>query len=185
MTVVVSLLRGVNVGGHHLIKMERLKALYDSLELKEAKTLLQSGNVVFRTKERNLVQLATRIEDAIEESFQFRPAVIIRTAAEMRSAIAQNPFAGRTAIDPSKLLVTFLSDHPSAEIRERLLAIETAPEEVRLVGREMYIYFPGGMGRSKLPLASIGRMLKTPGTGRNWNTVTKLLEIAEKLEAAP
>lgn len=182
MTVAISLLRGVNVGGHHKIKMEALRALYDSMGLLNAQTLVQSGNVVFRTKERSMSKLAARIEDGLEANFGFRPFVVMRTSAELREAIARNPFAGRTGIEPGKLIVTFLADHPSAEGRDKVLAIRAGPEELRLDGREMYIYFPEGMGRTKLPLASIDRILKTPGTGRNWNTVTKLLEMAETLE---
>jgi uncharacterized protein (DUF1697 family) len=182
MAVIISMLRGVNVGGNNMIKMEALRALYGSLGLKDAQTYVVSGNVVFRTKERNLIALAKRIEDAIEQSFGFRPAVIVRTTSEIRDAIARNPFAKRRGIDPRKLLVTFLANLPSAEARERVLKIKADPEELFIDGREVYIYFANGMARPKLPWATIGKMLGTPGTGRNWNSVTKLLEIAEKLE---
>ena len=183
MAVVISMLRGVNVGGHYKIKMEALRALYESLGLRDAQTYVQSGNVVFRTKERNLGALAKRMEDAIEQSFGFRPAVIVRTTSELKGAIARNPFARRRGIDPSKLLVTFLADDPSAEGRDRVLKIKAEPEELFIDGREVYIYFTNGMARPKLSWAAIGKMLGTSGTGRNWNSVTKLLEIAEKLEA--
>ena len=183
MGVIVSMLRGVNVGGHNQIKMEALRALYESLGLRDAQTHVQSGNVVFRTKERNLAALAKRIENAIERSFGFRPAVIVRTTSELKSAIARNPFAKRPGIDPRKLLVTFLADDPSAEAREQALKINADPEELFIDGRHVYIYFPNGMARPKLSWSEIGKMLGTSGTGRNWNSVTKLLEIAEKLEA--
>jgi uncharacterized protein (DUF1697 family) len=183
MAVIVAMLRGVNVAGHNKIKMEELRALCESLELREAQTYVQSGNVVFRTKERNLGALARRMEDAIERSFGFRPAVIVRTISELKDAIAKNPFARRRGIDPSKLLVTFLASNPGAEARDQVLKIKTEPEELRIDGREVYIYFPNGMGRTKLSWPTIGKMLGTSGTGRNWNSVTKLLEIAEKLEA--
>ena len=184
MAVVISLLRGVNVGGHNKIKMDALRALYESLELREPHTLVQSGNVVFRTAERNPVRLSKRIEDGIERQFGFRPAVIVRTSSELRDVIARNPFAKRRGIDPSKLLVTFLASDPGAEARDKVLKIKADPEELRFSGRELYIYFPNGMGRSKLPWATFAKTLKTRGTGRNWNTVTKLLEIAQGLEAA-
>jgi uncharacterized protein (DUF1697 family) len=183
MNVVISMLRGVNVGGHNKIKMDALRELYESLKLRDAQTYVQSGNVVFRTKEQDLVKLAKRIEDTIERSLGFRPNVILRTPAELRNVIAGNPFAGRDGIEPNKLLVTFLADHPGQEARDKVLAIKTDPEELRLEGREIYVYFPTGMGRSKLQMGGIERILKVPGTGRNWNSVTKLLEIAEKLES--
>jgi uncharacterized protein (DUF1697 family) len=184
MAVIVSMLRGVNVGGHNQIKMEALRALYESLGLRDAQTYVVSGNVVFRSKERNLAALAKRIENAIERSFGFRPDVIVRTTSELRGAIAKNPFATRRGVDPSKLLVTFLADDPSAEGRDKVLKIKAEPEELFIDGRHVYIYFPNGLARPKLSWAAIGKMLGTSGTARNWNSVTKLLEIAEKLEAA-
>jgi uncharacterized protein (DUF1697 family) len=184
MTVVISLLRGVNVGGHNKIKMEALRALYESLGLLDAQTYVQSGNVVFRTKAKDLTQLAKQIENAIEHSFGFRPSVMLRTASELREVIARNPFAKRAGIEPGKLLVSFLGSAPSSADREAALQIKIYPEELRIDGRELYIYFPNGQGRSKLPIARIERTLKTSGTGRNWNSVTKLLEMAEQLEAS-
>src|SRR5512132_4352069 len=113
------MLRGVNVGGHNKIKMDALSALYESLGLLDPQTYIQSGNVIFRTKERDLVLLTKRIEDGIERSFGFRPGVIVRTASELRDVLARNPFAKRPAgaIDPSRLLVTFLSRDPGAEAK--------------------------------------------------------------------
>jgi uncharacterized protein (DUF1697 family) len=182
MTVIISMLRGVNVGGHNRIKMEALRSLYESLGLLDVQTYVQSGNLVFRTKERSLAALARRIEDGIERTFGFRPGVLLRTTTEMRAAIAKNPFASRQGIDPSKLLVTFLHVEPDAESRGNALAIKTFPEELRIDGREVYIYFPNGMARPKMSWPRIEKALKTSGTGRNWNTVAKLLEMAEALE---
>jgi uncharacterized protein (DUF1697 family) len=183
MPVIISMLRGVNVGGHNQIKMDALRALYETLGLLDARTYVQSGNVIFRTKERSIDGLSKRIEEGIQRDFGFRPSVILRTASEMRAAIAKNPFASRPGIEPSKLLVTFLAGEPTAEARGNALAIKTFPEELRLDGREVYIYFPNGMARPKMSWPRIEKALKTSGTGRNWNTVTKLLEMAEELEA--
>ena len=185
MAVIISMLRGVNLAGHNMIKMDALRTLYESLKLRDSHTLLQSGNVVFRTDERDLVLLARRIENGIERSFHFRPDVIVRTTAELRDAIARNPFATRHGIEPSKLLVTFLASNPDAEAREKVLKIKTDPEELSISGREVYIYYPTGMGRSKLSWIAIAKALQTSGTGRNWNSVTKLLELAERLEGSP
>ncbi len=185
MTVIVSMLRGVNVGGHHKIKMDTLRALYESLGLRDVQTHIQSGNVIFTTERKNLDLIRKRIEKSIERIFCFHSDVIVRTTDELRDVIARNPFAARRDIDPSKLLVVFLAKVPSPEAREKLLAIQADPEELRNEGRELYIYFPTSMARPKLSGALIEKTLQTPGTGRNWNTVRKLLEIAEGLEAAP
>ena len=184
MAVIISMLRGVNVGGHNKIKMEALRALYESMKLRDAQTYVQSGNVIFRTDERDIPRLAKRIEDGIERNFGFRPNVILRTAAEMREVVARNPFAKRRGIEPSKLLVSFLASDPGEEAREKVRQMKCDPEELRIEGRELYIYFPNGIGRSKLSLARLEKTLKTPGTGRNWNSVTKMLEMTEKLEAS-
>ncbi len=182
MKVVVSMLRGINVGGHNKVAMEALRALYATLGLLDAQTYVQSGNVVFRTKHANLVSLAAKIESAIEGSFGFRPSIILRTTSELRAAIEANPFASRSGIEPSKLLVTFLAGSPSAEARRKVLGIKADPEELHIHERELYTYFPNGMARPKLSMAGVERALKIPGTGRNWNTVVKLLEMAESLE---
>jgi uncharacterized protein (DUF1697 family) len=184
MAVLISMLRGVNVGGHNKIRMDALRALYQSLKLRDPQTYVQSGNVIFRTDERDLALLTKRIQNGIERSFGFRPDVIVRTTSELRDVIARNPFAKRRGIDPSKLLVTFLASDPGQEARDKVLRIKTHPDELRIDGRELYTYYPNGMARPKLSWAVIEKMLKTSGTGRNWNSVTKLLEIAESLEAS-
>jgi uncharacterized protein (DUF1697 family) len=184
MAVVISMLRGVNVGGHNKIKMDALRALYESLGLRDPQTYIQSGNVVFRTEERDLVRLGKRIEDAIERKFAFRADVVLRTTSELRDAIRRNPFATRRGVDPSKLLVTFLAGDPDPEARSKVLRIKAEPEELRIDGLELYIYFPNGMARPKLSWTAIAKTLKTSGTGRNWNTVRELLEIAEKMETS-
>ena len=184
MRVLVSMLRGVNVGGHNKIKMEALRALFESLGLRDAQTYIQSGNVIFRSDERDLDCLAERIGDAILRRFGFRPGVVVRTCSDLRSAIARNPFAARPGMEPSRLVVTFLSGDPDQEARDKVLAIKVGPEELRISGRELYIYFPNTIGQSKLSLALVEKTLKTSGTGRNWGTVTKLRDLAEGLEAS-
>lgn len=182
MNVVIAMLRGVNLGSHNRMKMDELRGLCESLKLENPQTCVQSGNVVFRT--RAVTSLAEKLESGIERKFGFRPAVILRSTPELRDVIAKNPFAKRRGIDPSRLLVTFLATHPAAEAIEKVLTIKTEPEELKIVGREFYMYFPNGMARPKVSWVNIEKALKTHGTGRNWNTVTKLLEIAETMEAS-
>jgi uncharacterized protein (DUF1697 family) len=167
-----------------MIRMDALRTLFESLGLRDVQTHIQSGNVVCRAEARDLGRLSKRIESAIESSAGFRPGVMLRTPAELREVIARNPFAKRQGVDPRKLLITFLADDPGPEARAKILAIKTDPEELRINGRELYVYYPDGMGRSKLSPGLIEKTLKTSGTGRNWNTVTKLLEMAEALEAS-
>jgi uncharacterized protein (DUF1697 family) len=184
MGVVISMLRGVNLAGHRKIQMAELKALYESLGLRNVQTYINSGNVLFTTAGRDVERLRKKIEDAIESRYGFRSHVILRTPAEMRDAIARNPFASRPDVEPGRLAVSFLAGDPSGEAVEKVRAIKTEPEELRILGRELYVYFPNGMARPKLSMAVVERTLKTPGTSRNWNTVRKLLEMAERLEAS-
>ena len=184
MNVVISMLRGVNVGGHHKIRMDALKALYEALGLRDVQTYVQSGNVIFSTRERDIERLAVEIEDSIGQRFGFRSDVVMRTASELRDVVRRNPFATREGIEPAKLLVTFLAQDPGQEARDKVLAIQVEPEELHMETRECYIYFPIGIGQSKLPAAAIAKALKVPGTGRNWNSVTKMLGIAEGIEAS-
>lgn len=181
MKVVVSMLRGVNLGPHKRIKMDALRELYKSLGLNEPQTYVQSGNVLFKTSERSLAAIAKRIEEGIEATFGFHSDVILRTPAELESVIARNPFASRNGIEPGKLLVTFLAGDPTPEARAKVAAIQCDPEELLLDGRELFIYYPNGAGRSKLTPAIIERALRISGTARNWNSVTKMLEMAKQM----
>jgi uncharacterized protein (DUF1697 family) len=183
MAAIISMLRAVNVGGHNKIKMDALRVLYESLKLREPQSYVQSGNVVFKTDERDLVRLTKKIENAIEGTFGFRPDVVLRTSSDLRDVVAKNPFAKRRDIEPGRLQVHFLASDPGAEARANVLKLKTDPEELCVYGRELFIYFLNGMGKSKLSWAAVNKALKTPGTCRNWNTVTKLLEMAESLEA--
>jgi uncharacterized protein (DUF1697 family) len=183
MQAIIAMLRGVNVGGHNPISMQALRAFCGTLELRDAQTYVQSGNVVFRSKERSLRALAKRFEDAFEKTFGFRAPLVLRTAGEMQTVIANNPFAMRKEIEPGKLHAIFLTEELSPEARKQLEAVKVGPEEIKSGSREVYVYYPTGMGKSKLP-PLLDRILKKAGTARNWNSVTALLEMADKLEGS-
>jgi uncharacterized protein (DUF1697 family) len=182
MGVMVAMLRGVNVGGKNPVKMETLRAMCSSLGCTDVATYVQSGNVVFRTRERSLPAMTKRLEAAIEKEFGFSAAVTLRTAADLRRVVAANPFPEQAKSEPGKLLVTFLYDDPGDARRETVRAMKFEPELVRIEGREMYTYYPLGQGQSKLRWGPIDKALGTSGTARNWNSVTQLLAMAESLE---
>jgi uncharacterized protein (DUF1697 family) len=179
--IVVCMLRGVNLGPHKRMKMDALQELCLSLDLECPRTHLQSGNILFKTRSRDLVGLAPIIEKAIERRFGFHSDVILRSGSELRQIVAKNPFARRKGIEPNKLLVTFLASDPGEEARARIRQVKAEPEEMWIDGRELFIYFPDGLARPKLSIPFLEKTLKTSGTGRNWNTVTKLLELAEEM----
>lgn len=184
MPVLISMLRGVNLTSHNRIKMNALRDVYESLKLESPRTYIQSGNVIFRTRQKKSTDLAKKIQNAIERAFGCRPEVILRTTGEMRKAVEANPFSGRRDIEPNKLLVTFLVAEPGSEAEATLARFKSYPEELHLKGRELYIYFPNGAGKSKLPWSAVEKFLKVTGTARNWNSITKILEMAEEMEAA-
>ena len=183
MPAIISLLRAVNLGSHNKVKMEALRELYVRLGFRNPQTYVQSGNVVFEARGTDLVKLARKIEDAVDETFAIRTPIILRTTADLRSVVKRNPFAGRFEILPNHLLVSFLREQPDTEAPGRLAKVKAHPDLLHLDARELYIYYNAGAGRTKLTPAVLERALKIPGTARNWNTVLKLLEMSEALEA--
>ena len=182
--VIIAMLRGVNIGPHKRIKMDALRAICKSLKLEDPRTYVQSGNVIFKTNESDLDALAAKIQKAIERRAGFTCDVILRTPDDFRRAIAANPFAKRKDIHPGKLLVTFLASEPAREAHATVKELSAKhPEELHLLGRELYIYFSNGAGKTKLPWSQVEKLLKVTGTARNWNSVTKMLEMAEEMEA--
>jgi uncharacterized protein (DUF1697 family) len=183
MTVFVSLFRGINVGGRHKVKMEELKNLHEALGLRDVVPYIQSGNVLFVTSASDAAdsaQLGKQIEDAFAKSFGFHAEVIVRSSAELSSAIEKNPFQGQQDKASKWVVVIFLAACPDRAAQEALRKAYTGPEEFFVIGKEIYVYYSGGIGRSKLTLSLIERMLKTTGTARNWNTVLQLRELMQR-----
>jgi uncharacterized protein (DUF1697 family) len=167
----VGLLRGVNVGGKNKLPMAELRKLVDSLGHTEVTTFIQSGNVVFTASKPIEPE---SLEKAIAEQFAIKPVVVLRTVRELGTAVSSNPYA---RADLSKVHVGFMTHKPSAAVLKKLDTARFLPEEFAFRDRELYLFLPNGMGRTKLP-AYLDRQLKIPTTVRNWNTVTKLLELA-------
>ena len=131
----IALLRGVNVGGKNKLPMAEFRGLCERIGLREVQTCIQSGNVVFR---REKWDVARRLEEALSSEFDIRTEVTVRTAAELREVVLNNPFPGR---DPRKLIVSFPVREPLAEGVLKVAEMGIAPEEVKILGCEMFIYF--------------------------------------------
>jgi uncharacterized protein (DUF1697 family) len=181
MTVFISMLRAANVGGTGVIKMEPLRAAYEALGFKDVRSLLQSGNVLFRSGVKDSRQLARRIKQELERKFGLQIEVVIRTLPELESIFERSPVLSPRA-DLAKLLVMFLAGVPDAQGQARLVNAHKGPEMLEIRGPEVYLYYPEGVGRSKLTTAVLERHLGAMGTARNWNTLTKLLEAAREIE---
>ena len=178
--VYVSLLRGINVGGHRKIPMAELRRTYEALGFSPVKSYIQSGNVVFGGGAASAASVARRIHEAIETTFGFAVPVILRTADEMEAVVRGNPFQTGGA-DPTKLHVTFLAAAPSDQAASEFAAYRVGPDELRLIGREAYLHCPEGLARTKLTPAFLERALGSVSTTRNWRTVNTVLEMARGL----
>jgi uncharacterized protein (DUF1697 family) len=173
----ISMLRGINVGGHKRIKMDQLRASFEALSFDEVQTYIQSGNVVFQTRELSPVALSKRIEERILHDFGFAVSVVSRTADEMGEAIRNNPFLKQRRIDQEKLHVTFLSEAPAPFALKKLQDLAALPDQSHCFGKEIYLYLPNGVSGSSLMKTPWDRVLSVVATTRNWNTVHQLYEM--------
>jgi len=178
LTTHVALLRAVNVGGHGKVAMADLRALLSDLGFEAPRSLLQSGNLVFRSQPTGGA-LEARLEKEAEARLGLATDFLVRTADEWRAILAANPYPAMAKDDPSHLVVMPLKSPPSAAGLEALRAWIPGRESTQAVGRELYITYPDGIGTSKLTGAVIERHLRTRGTARNWNTATKLAALLD------
>jgi uncharacterized protein (DUF1697 family) len=176
-TMQVALLRAVNLGPHGKIAMTDLRALMTDLGLEDGKTLLQSGNMVFRGGARTGAALERQLEAETKKRFGLETDFFVRSAAEWSEVVDAIPFFDEARNDPSHVVVVFLKEAIKPAAVTALQRAITGREVVRGKGselRQVYIYYPDGIGRSKLTATLIEKKLGTTGTGRNWNTVRKL-----------
>jgi len=173
----VALPRGVNMGGHKPVAMADLRRLLTRLGLGDVRSLLQSGNLVFRSARRSGPALERLLETGAVERLGLETSFFVRTAKEWRDLVARNPFHEEAERDPSHLAVFLLKTAPAAGKVNALRAAIRGRERVHVEGTQMYAVYPDGFARSRLTTALIDSRLGTPGTARNWNTVLKLLAL--------
>jgi uncharacterized protein (DUF1697 family) len=169
----IALLRAVNLGPHNRVPMAELKTLIEASGFNGARTLLQSGNAVFGGG-RSSAAIERTLEQATAKRLGVTTDYFVRSAAEWEAMIAANPFRAEAKRDPGHLLAMPLKAAPKAAQVKALAAAIKGREYVEIVGRELYLVYPDGVGNSKLTITLIERTLETRGTGRNWNTVLKL-----------
>jgi uncharacterized protein (DUF1697 family) len=174
MPAYVGLLRAVNLGAGSQVSMERLRTLLSQKGLSGVVTLLQSGNVVFRSPERDRARLEEQLEGWVKGGFGLATACFVRSEAEWRGIVSGNPFPREASEAPNHLVVLVLKGEPPPPAWESLSAAIRGRERVQGSGRHAYIVYPDGIGRSRLTNALLEKHLGTPSTARNWNTVRKL-----------
>jgi uncharacterized protein (DUF1697 family) len=170
----VALLRAVNLASHNRVTMADLCAMLGDLKLTGARSLLQSGNVVFEAGSAAPRALERKLEAEAGRRLGLATDFFVRSAKEWGAVLAANPFPAEAKRDPGHLLVFALKDAPGLAQARALSEAIKGREVARVVGRQAYIVYPDGVGRSRLTIALIERKLGTRATGRNWNTATKL-----------
>ena len=175
MNTLIALLRGINVGGKNLLPMKQLISLMEDIGCQDIKTYIQSGNVVFRSKESNSSRLSAKISSAIKKQHGFEPQILLLKVADLERAISGNPFPEATS-DPKSLQVGFLSSVPGKPDIQALETLRKKSERFLLKDRLFYLHAPEGIGRSKLA-ASAERFIGVSMTARNWRTLCKIKDM--------
>jgi uncharacterized protein (DUF1697 family) len=179
MSIHIALLRGINVGGRKQVAMSDLRELLGALGFAGAQSLLQSGNLVFESDRRTGAHLELLLEVETAKRLSVNVDYLVRSATEMKTIVASNPFPKEAKLDPSHLVVMFLKAAPDAKDVDALRATIEGPETILSVGNHLYVVYPAGIGTSKLTGTRIEKKLGIRGTARNWNTVLKLASMCE------
>jgi uncharacterized protein (DUF1697 family) len=178
MPVYIALLRGINIGPHKRMKMEKLRASCEGLGLAGVKTYIQSGNIVFQAPRLTSAAVSKKIEERIVKDFGFSADVIVRSKEELSKIIQKNPLLKEPGTDPTKLHAVFLAEAASPGAVAKLESLTKPPDKLRHSGKEIYFYFPNGVSGSSLWKHPLDKVLSVSGTMRNWKTVTTLHEMA-------
>ena len=177
MATYIAMLRGINITGHKIIRMEALRTSFETLGFRRVQTYVQSGNVIFEA--RNDANLAGKIKKRILADFGFNVSVLVKTPREMAQVICDNPFPKQAGTDDSRLYVTFLSAPAPPTAESALKGMATEPERFHVGRREIYLHCPNGYGKTKLSNTAIEKKLGMVATTRNWRSVNALLALAQ------
>jgi uncharacterized protein (DUF1697 family) len=181
MIIYISILRGINVSGQKMIKMDALKQLYVEIGLKNVTTYIQSGNIVFQCEKKSSQDLEQKIHKKILEQFGFEVPVQVIELASLQKIIKANPFQKDKLKDAAFFHITFLSGTPKKTTMEKIIPETYSPDEFKLMGQTIYLYCPNGYGTTKLTNTFFENKLKLSATTRNWKTTNELVKIAEQL----
>jgi uncharacterized protein (DUF1697 family) len=181
MTTYVAILRGINVGGKRMIKMDALKQLFASMGFSNIETYIQSGNVFFQCKKTSEEKLAAAIAKEIENAFAFDVPTIVKNIEALKQIITNNPFAKDKKKLAEHLHVTFLADTPIKENIDGITKINFGDDTFAVIDKAVYLYCPNSYSSSKLTNGFFENKLKVIATTRNWKTCNELVNIAERM----
>lgn len=173
----IAILRGINVGGKRKILMADLKSMCENLGLKNVRSYIQSGNLIFKS-DRSNPELESDLEKAIAETFNFDVPVIVRTEQELRMSIQNNPFYTSDS-DIKQLHLTFLKATPNIEHVEKILSLSVGSDTYKIHDKDVFIFCVGKYHQSKLTNNFFEKNLKVGATTRNWKTVLTLLDLSK------
>lgn len=177
MTKHLALLRGINVSGHNMIKMEQLKALLERMGFQNVVTYIQSGNVFFDSEEENGPTLGFRIKQEIFKEWGYEVPVMVLAKIDLELALANNSFLKEKEADTSKIYFAFLNKSLDASAIHDLKMSQVKPDEAAIDTNRLYVKYVNGAGKTRLDNKYIEKKLNVTSTMRNFNTVTKLLEL--------
>jgi uncharacterized protein (DUF1697 family) len=183
MITYIAFLRGINVGGKNIIKMDELKSIFESFGFKNVETYIQSGNVIFETSTTNKKTLTQKIEKGLNKELGYEVATFLRTKEEMRALVKHDPFKNIKASDKAKTYVTFLHQTSevlkTSEVLRKKVPFFSRKKDVEVIGvREGNVFCLSHLvdGSFGFPNLFLEKELKTPATTRNWTTVSKMAE---------
>lgn len=181
METYISILRGINVSGHKLIKMEALRQLFDELGFRNTQTYIQSGNIIFQAKKQKTLSLEKNIAGAISKKFGFDVPVLVKDIKAFEKIIDKNPFVQDATKDSAFMHVTFLSGEPAKADFVKIDREQFLPDELEWWGEALYLYCPNKYSNSKLTNNFLESKFRITATTRNWRTTNELLNIAKKM----
>ncbi len=167
------------MAGHGRIAMDELRGSFDGLGYSGVSTYIQTGNVLFSTGAKNEAGIAGAIEQRLAEDFGDSPAVLVRSIPELLRVGSASPYA-KAGADPSRHHVTFLATLPSTAALDAFVLPPSGRDELVVDGREVYVSTPDGYAGTKYTGTFLERRLGVVSTTRNWNTVTKLCDLARR-----
>ncbi len=183
MKIYIAILRGINVSGHKMIKMETFREMLEGLDFKNVKTYIQSGNAVFQAKETETGKLEKKIVKKIQEEFGFEVPVMVKKLDEIKAVLKSNPFINKRKEDLSRLHVTFLNGEPAKETVDKIKEGNYGSDEFIFSGKNVYLFCPNGYGNTKLNNNFFENKLKLVATTRNWKTIGELVSMGENIPA--
>lgn len=177
--IFVALLRGINVSGQKMVKMELLRIIFAEMQFENIKTYIQTGNVLFSSEKTDQELICSDIEAKLRISLGFEVPVILKTIDELEKVIGSNPFKSRNLLENEKLHVTFLSGVPLVEVSENLNSYKDEVDEILIQGNIVYLLCKHGYGKTRFSNNFLEKKLKVIATSRNLDTLKKIVQLGK------